>query len=171
MIQEKETVLLEILHKKPSVGRQRDLAHTIGLSLGMTNVLLKQLIHRGWVLAQHLSPRKIRYVLTPEGMKELTRRSYRYLKKTIQQIADYRINLTAFVRKQKARGYNGILLRGNSELAFLVEAVVKQEGMAYLYQPEDVPTEITGWMVVYSENIDHEPNLLTLVYDTGEQHA
>ncbi len=163
MIQEKETILLEILHKVPTVGNQRDLARTIGMSLGMTNVLLRQLVHRGWIMAQHLSPRKIRYALTAEGIKELTSRSYRYLKKTMKLIADYRRQLTVFVQNQKAQGCSGILLRGKTEIAFLVEAIAKQEGLAFEYQPAGGPAEVVGWLVLYGEDEEMEPNLMTLM--------
>lgn len=167
MIQEKETILLEILHKVPTAGNQRDLARTIGLSLGMTNVLLRQLVHRGWIMAQHLSPRKIRYALTAEGIKELTRRSYRFLKKTVKLIADYRSQLTIFVQQQKAQGRCGILLRGKTEIAFLVEAIAKQEGLAFEYQPDSGPAEVTGWGILYGEDEDLEPNLTTMVLNVS----
>jgi len=168
MLDEKETILLETLHKMPTAGGQRDLARTIGLSLGMTNVLLKKLIQRGWVIVRHLSARKLQYALTTEGMRELSKRSFRYLKKTVKQIADYRKLLVSYVKKQKEQGYQGILLIGQTELDFLVEAVVQQEGLAFKKISSDRPPELTGWSILFSEEETQEPNLFTLTHQIGE---
>lgn len=158
-----ETILLDTLKKRPEIGGQRDLARTIGLSLGMTNVLLKKLIDRGWVLVRRANARKLQYALTAEGLREWSLRSYRYLKKTLQQIADYRRSLEAWVRAQKEAGCTGIVLRGESELVFLVEAVARQQGLDFHHEETTGVATLEGWTVLYSENVEEFPNLLSLV--------
>jgi DNA-binding MarR family transcriptional regulator len=55
--------LLEI-KDDPSVN-QRSLARKLNISLGLTNAILQNLIHRGWVKAKKLTGRKILYLITP----------------------------------------------------------------------------------------------------------
>lgn len=157
-----ETILLDTLKKRPEIGGQRDLARTIGLSLGMTNVLLKKLIDRGWVLVRRANARKLQYALTAEGLREWSLRSYRYLKKTVQHIADYRRSLEVWVRAQKEAGCTGVLLRGHSELDFLVEAIARREGLDFRRETGSGPAQLEGWSVLYSENEEAQPNLLSL---------
>jgi len=58
--------LLE-LKDDPSLS-QRSLAHKLNISLGLTNSILQNLIHRGLIKAQKMTGRKILYLITPKGM-------------------------------------------------------------------------------------------------------
>ncbi len=56
---------------------QRTLARRAGMALGLTNVILKSLVQRGWVRVARLDGR-VRYVITPEGSAEKSRISTAY---------------------------------------------------------------------------------------------
>ena len=72
---------LDYLLKERPNASQRDIAKAIGMSLGMTNSLLKRFSDKGYLYLK-ISQRNIQYILTPAGMNELTHRSYRYFKRT-----------------------------------------------------------------------------------------
>jgi ribosomal protein S25 len=55
--------LLEI-KQNPSLT-QRSLAHRLNISLGLTNAILQNLMHRGWVKAKKITGRKILYLIIP----------------------------------------------------------------------------------------------------------
>ncbi len=57
-----------------SGAKQRELARAVGMSLGMTNALLKRLAAKGFITMKKANSRKIQYVITPEGMQEAARR-------------------------------------------------------------------------------------------------
>jgi DNA-binding MarR family transcriptional regulator len=158
---DKEISLLEVLKTKPDAG-QRDMAEAIGLSLGMTNLLLKELSAKGWMLMRKLNPRKVQYVLTPEGMKELSRRSYRYLKKSIRHVADCRVQLEALVLMAKGEGAAGLHLVGSSDLDFVLDYLCREHGLGFRVSTD--PRE-QGWFVVHGEN---EPGLTPNVLDYME---
>jgi DNA-binding MarR family transcriptional regulator len=146
---EKEISLLEVLKTQPNAG-QRDMAEAIGLSLGMTNLLLKDLSSKGWMLMRKLSPRKVQYVLTPEGMKELSRRSYRFLKKSIRNVAECRVQLESLVVHVRGTGASGLLLIGSSELDFVLDYLCRQHGLAF--RTAAAVSAEAGWFVVHGEN-------------------
>jgi DNA-binding MarR family transcriptional regulator len=154
---DKEISLLEVLKNRPDAG-QRDMAEAIGLSLGMTNLLLKDLSARGWMLMRKLSARKVQYVLTPEGVKELSRRSYRFLKKSIRNVADCRVQLEALVVHAKQTGATGIQLMGSSDLDFVLDYLCRQHELGFRVatdRPDD------RWFVVHGENEPTQsPNVL-----------
>lgn len=150
---DKEISLLEVLKTRPDAG-QRDMAEAIGLSLGMTNLLLKEISAKGWMLMRRLSTRKVQYVLTPEGMKELSRRSYRYLKKSIRNVADCRVQLEALVLEAKGSGASGLRLVGASDLDFVLDHLCRQHGLPFAATHGSDSN--AGWFVVHGEN---EPTL------------
>ena len=158
---DREISLLEVLKARPDAG-QRHMIRAIGMSLGMTNLLLKDLSAKGWMMVRKLSPRKVQYVLTPEGIKELSRRSYRYLKKSIRNVADCRAQLEALVVEAKRSGSTGLQLVGASDLDFVIEHLCHQHGLAFRVSGE-YGTE-PGWFLVHGENEPaRSPNVLEYI--------
>src|SRR6056297_2173118 len=71
----KEIEIIEnIYHSQPDM-RQRDLAQIAGLSLGMTNAILKRLAQKGWITVRKVNNRNISYAVSPEGMDLIMRKS------------------------------------------------------------------------------------------------
>ena len=69
--------LIQAIGRCPD-GSQRALSRALGLSLGMTNILLKRLAKKGLLKAQKLDWNRTRYLLTYEGAAEKARKSYSY---------------------------------------------------------------------------------------------
>lgn len=111
---------------------QRDLARSSGLSLGMTNALLKRLMERGWLLMKRSSIRSVRYVLTPEGVSELVKRSIGFLRQASANASRYRDRIDEFILKAKASGVRTIVLVGPSEADFILETVCANHGLSFL---------------------------------------
>jgi hypothetical protein len=134
MEQDPEFLLLntinELSRAKADIS-QRDLSRAIHMSLGMTNVLIKRLSLRGYVLIQKVSPRKVSYVLTPDGMNELAGKTYRYLKRTIRKVADYKETIVTITRDAKSRGFLRIGVLGKSDIDFIIEYASHSAGMEF----------------------------------------
>ena len=60
------------------IRTQRELSRQTGLSLGLTNLLLKRLMRRGYVKTKQLTWNKTQYLLTLKGSLEKARKSYAY---------------------------------------------------------------------------------------------
>ena len=118
---EKEIQILENIQQNSTHVKQRDLAEIIGLSLGMTNSILKRLAKKGWLIIKKINNRNIRYAITPQGIDEITKRSYRYFKRTIKNVVDYRRIIESLVEEIKGKEYTGVVLVGKSDLDFIVE--------------------------------------------------
>ena len=80
--------LLNIIQDNPEIS-QRDLARTIGISIGKTNYIIKALINKGIIKTQRLLNSKnkwaYRYLLTPEGIKEKARITREFVKRKIKE--------------------------------------------------------------------------------------
>lgn len=124
MEKDSELLLLDTIHEYTGQKKeisQRDLSHAIHLSLGMTNVLVKRLSQKGLIIMKKVSPRNVTYVLTPEGMNELAKRTYRYLKRTMKHVVVYKEAVLALAEQAAACGYAGLALLGESDIAFIIE--------------------------------------------------
>ena len=64
---------------------QRSIAHELGIALGLANLLIKRLVKKGYVkTGRAIKGKRIRYLLTPQGISEKTRLSIGYLENTIR---------------------------------------------------------------------------------------
>ena len=63
--EDKELEILENIYHSSSSVRQRDLAEIVGLSLGMTNAILKRLVKKGLLTVRKVNNRNIRYAVFP----------------------------------------------------------------------------------------------------------
>ena len=124
-----ELDILRNIYLQPDHVRQRNLARIAGLSLGMINAIIKRLVQKGWLTVKKTNNRNIRYIVSPAGIDEITRRSYRYFKRTIRNIVDYREAIESFVSGVKARGFLKVLLLGQSDLDFIVEHACRRSGL------------------------------------------
>ena len=86
--QETHLKVLRHLEDNPSVT-QRELADTLGISLGKTNYCIKALINKGLIKAKNFknsaNKRAYLYILTPKGIETKTRISVKFLQRKIQE--------------------------------------------------------------------------------------
>jgi DNA-binding MarR family transcriptional regulator len=107
--------LLEI-KDNPSLS-QRSLAHKLNISLGLTNAILQNLIHRGWVKAQKMTGRKILYLITPKGMVQATNFIYDRVRETQHYYQYAKDLLTAHFTNLYDKGARRAIVYGTGQLA------------------------------------------------------
>jgi hypothetical protein len=69
---------------------QRSLASELGIALGLTNLLVRLLVKRGWVRIVRLQANQVRYLLTPAGLAQRAKISRRKLRESIRFYTDAR---------------------------------------------------------------------------------
>lgn len=127
---EKELEILEHLHHNTSL-HQRDLSRIVGLSLGMTNAILKRLAKKGFLMVRKVNNRNIKYIVSPAGVEEISRRSFTYFKRTIKNIVDYKDQLEQSLRKIQAEGVRRVVLEGESDVDFIIEHLCNKIGLQF----------------------------------------
>jgi EPS-associated MarR family transcriptional regulator len=85
---EESLILLRTISENPQIT-QRELSSRLGLSLGKINFLIKSLIEKGFIKADNFKNcnNKISYLylLTPAGIEEKTKITYRFLKRKMEE--------------------------------------------------------------------------------------
>jgi len=101
------------------------------MSLGLTNAIIRRLVTKGFLMIRKVNNRNIQYIVSPEGVDEIARRSYRYFRRTIQNVAKYREAIQIFLERIKADGYDGVALIGKSDVDFIVEYLCRNLDLDY----------------------------------------
>jgi len=107
--------LLEI-KQNPSLS-QRSLSHKLNISLGLTNAIIKNLIHRGWLKVKKDTGRKLLYIITPEGTANVSRLMYTRFQETLHYYHYTKDLLTAYLIKLYQQGEKTINIYGTGQLA------------------------------------------------------
>jgi predicted transcriptional regulator len=103
-------------------ANQRELSRHMNLSLGMTNMLLRRLVTKGYIRIQQLDSRKVGYFLTPKGFAEKMRKSVKYTLKTISSIGLIKKQLLDILGGLYTKGHRKFYILGDSDFAELVES-------------------------------------------------
>jgi len=120
--------LLTALADEPNTT-QKDLATRLGVAVGLVNSYLKRVIYKGYVKTKQLERRRLRYLLTPAGIKEKTRLTYEFLRYSYQYIREVRRKVSQAMMPFARDGKRRVIFYGSGEVAELAYLAVRELGM------------------------------------------
>ncbi len=162
---EREFELINILGA-PLGANQRDLSRHMDLSLGMTNMLIRRLIAKGFIRIEQLNKRKVQYILTPKGFAEKMRKSIKYTVKTVNSIGLIKNRIKEILLDLYKNGVRSFHILGKNDLSMLVEMVIKELDVkdCSFHISEEIPlSKVDGLLLICKENVD-EASLVTHEY-------
>ena len=116
---------------------QRSLARSLGIALGLTNLLLRRFVRKGWVRMIQIRPNRVRYLLTPTGIAEKTRMSRDSLQYSVRFYADARNRIREqFVQIGCNGKPDGGRASGEQRIAFLGAGEVAEIGYVCLQETD-----------------------------------
>lgn len=128
---EKITDVLTILDREDSPS-QREIAKQTGFSVGLVNTLIKKCAKKGLVKIERLNSRNIKYILTPEGIKEKTQKTIDYIKRSYQAIQQLQKKVTELALKHRAEGKKIYIYKEKDDEIFdLVTNVLNELNITY----------------------------------------
>ena len=125
---EKEFVLIQEISKSPT-RTQRALSESIGLSLGMTNLLIKRLARKGLIKVTHLDWKRTQYLLTLKGMMEKTRKTYNYTLYTLRLFRQIEDNITTVLRREYDAGRREFTIVAQNEILVLIQETIEEQNL------------------------------------------
>lgn len=140
-------------------SNQRDLSRQMNLSLGMTNMLIRRLITKGYLRIKQLNKKKVEYLLTPKGFSEKMRKSVRYTMKTIDSIGLIRQSITRVLQELYGEGARKFYVLGSSDLSVLIEMAVREDvlqGCELVRVEDPSQARLDGVLLVCREEIAME---------------
>lgn len=148
MIAEKEFALISAISVNGETS-QRKLSQKAGLSLGLTNIILKRLINRGYLKAKHLDWNKTQYLLTLKGSVEKARKSYAYALFVWDQALKIKVAIQGTVIREYRAGLREGVVVAWPETAEVIRRALAEKDLpgltlryvdGFKHLPPDAPT-------------------------------
>ena len=154
-MQDNEILILEELEKNSNIT-QRDLSEKTGLSLGMVNILLKKFIKKGFVKLERLNSKSFRYILTPEGFKEKSKKTIEYMKIYYGRTLLVKQNIERIIQTY-GRNRTYILFGQDKEMEEIIEGILKELKVDYM--AENDITKIDGSKIILYWDMEDKEKL------------
>src|SRR5512139_2461302 len=100
-------VLLEQIADNPDVT-QASLAIRLGVAVGTVNFLLKRMIAKGYVKVKRAERRKLRYIITPEGIAFRAHLTIDYIEQSFLLYRNIRKRVRELLVEVKYNGYDRV---------------------------------------------------------------
>ena len=98
---------------------QRRLSSKLGIALGLTNLYLKRLVHKGYVKCVNVQSNRIRYLITPTGIAEKTRLTYEFMDYSLFLYGQVRRHLRQVLESLAGGDRKRVAIYGSGEAAEL----------------------------------------------------
>jgi len=142
----RELSLLEQVELDPDVN-QSALAIQLGVAVGTVNWHLKRLIAKGYVKVQRAERKKLRYIITPEGIALRARLTVDYIERSFDIYRKTRLRVKKHLNTIHAAGFKKVRIVGEGDIADICRLSCLEQGIAVV-QDKNVPAlEIKGYKV------------------------
>jgi DNA-binding MarR family transcriptional regulator len=135
--------LLEQIEQDPNVT-QASLATQLGVAVGTVNWHLKRLIAKGYVKVKRAERRKLRYIITPEGIAFRAHLTMDYIEQSLLLYRRTRAHVREILADVKQAGYDSVRIVGDGDIADICRLTCLEQGIKVMdYQ--DLPVlEVHG---------------------------
>lgn len=133
----RELTLLEKIENDPDVN-QSTLATQLGVAVGTVNWHLKRLIAKGYVKVKRAERKKLRYIITPEGIALRARLAVDYVEKSFSLYRKTRQRVREYISEVQGAGYDRLRIIGKGDVADICRLTCLEHGISVVTD-EDVP--------------------------------
>ncbi|MDQ3007918.1 MAG: winged helix-turn-helix transcriptional regulator, partial [Chloroflexota bacterium] len=112
----RELTLLEKIENDPDVN-QSTLATQLGVAVGTVNWHLKRLVAKGYVKVKRAERKKLRYIITPEGIALRARLAVDYVEKSFSLYRKTRQRVREYISEVQSAGYDRLRIIGKGDEA------------------------------------------------------
>ena len=96
---------------------QADLATQLGVAVGSVNWYVKRLTNKGYIKVTRMQRRRLKFLLTPQGVSEKARLTREFMKASLRWYRLTREDSTHLIQEARAKGYDTVCIRGDGDLA------------------------------------------------------
>lgn len=139
-----DLTILEYIEQSPDTT-QATLAEKIGVAVGTVNWHLKRLITKGYIKVQRAERKKLKYIITPEGIALRARLLVDYIQSSMQLyrlVRDRSLEAIAAIQKD---GYESTRVEGDGEVAEILKLTCMEQGIEVEdHRDQRVTLKVTG---------------------------
>ncbi len=119
--------LLEEIEHDPDAN-QATLAARLGVAVGTVNWHLKRLVAKGYVKVKRAERRKLRYIITPDGLALRARLTMAYIENSMTLYRETRKRARRVLAQAREQGYQAVCIQGDGDLAEVCRLTCLEQG-------------------------------------------
>ena len=117
---------------------QSTLASQLGVAVGTVNWHLKRLIAKGYVKVKRAERKKLRYIITPEGIALRARLAVDYVEHSFSLYRKTRQRVSEHLKMVEAAGYKHVRILGRGDIADICRLTCLEHGIEVV-EDQSVP--------------------------------
>jgi len=145
-----DLTILEQIEKEPDTT-QATLAEAVGVAVGTINWHLKRLISKGYVKVKRAERKKLKYIITPEGIALRTRLLMDYIQSSMELYRLVRDRSLKAIKTIKKKGVDTVRLEGDGEVAEILKLTCHEQGIRLSEDHPQVTLRVVG-LKIFIEN-------------------
>lgn len=147
---DRDLILLERLEQNPD-ATQATLAAQLGVAVGTVNWHLKRLIAKGYIKAGRVERRKLRYVITPEGLALRARLTLDFIQNSFRLYRLVRERSMEALQEVERAGYSHIVIHGDGDVAEICRLTCLERGIQVIDTQDHAPVLHVQGLKVFVE--------------------
>ena len=137
---EQDLQILEQIEQDPDIT-QADLAARLGVAVGSVNWYLKRLINKGYIKVRQMQRRRLRYLITPQGMAEKARLTASFMQVSMRLYRETRAAAKRYLTEIRQAGYSEVHIEGDNDLAEVCHLTCLEQNVQVVDAPRSsIPT-------------------------------
>ena len=125
---ERDLRILEQIERDPDIT-QADLAARLGVAVGSVNWYLKRMVNKGYVKVRQMKRRRLRYLITPQGVAEKARLTASFMSVSMRLYRETRAAARQYLRAVRQAGYGAVHVAGDNDLAEVCALTCLEQGV------------------------------------------
>ena len=125
---DRELLLLEQIERNPDIN-QATLAAQLGVAVGTVNWHIKRFIAKGYVKVKRAQRRKLRYIITPEGLAFRARLTVNYIESSMHLYRKTRAHVRDLLAELHNSGYEQVRINGDGDIADICRLTCLEQGI------------------------------------------
>ncbi|MBN2500667.1 MAG: winged helix-turn-helix transcriptional regulator [Anaerolineales bacterium] len=146
----REMNILEEIERDPDVT-QASLADQLGVAVGTVNWHIKRLVSKGYVKVKRAQRRKLRYIITPEGLALRARLTVDYVERSFRMYRKTRQRVGELLDEARAAGYSAVRIadapQGQTDIMDVCRLTCLEHGIEIVDDGCVPVLEVQGWKV------------------------
>ena len=138
----RDMLLLEHIESDPDIT-QASLADSLGVAVGTVNWHLKRLVSKGYVKVKRAQRRKLRYIITPQGISLRARLTLEYVDRSMRLYRQTRRQVRDLLDELQEAGYQAVRIevQGQSpdDIADICRLTCLERGVELLGEEDPGP--------------------------------
>jgi DNA-binding MarR family transcriptional regulator len=150
---ERDLIILEHIEQDPDTT-QAALASGLEVAVGTINWHIKRLIEKGYIKVSRVERRKLKYIITPEGIALRTRLTIDYIQNSFNLYRLVRERVITALSELNRAGYNQVQIVGGGDVAEVCRLTCLEQNVSVSPDGKAPVLRIVG-LKVFLELEDH----------------